>query len=808
MRLKLQRLVILILVLTLGLIPTQSARAAGTIYFVGNNCVVPVCNGTSWTVAFPTLQEALSAAVSGDQIWVEAGTYYPDEGAGQTPNDRNATFTMKNGVQIFGGFAGTETVLGQRNVVANITILSGDIDKNDVVSANGFTIIGSNAFHVVTGSGKNNTAVLNGFTVQLGAASGVGGLTPVGGGIINDGGNPSYQDLIVYNNFASLGGAGMYNRGASPILSNVKFLKNNASLDGGGMYNYLGSSPTLTNVTLDGNTAATNGGGMYNSDNSSPTITNGSMVNNIAGTAASGEGGAIYNGNGSAPTITNAAISANKADNGAGIYNWESNPTINGTTISNNVAFNHGGGMYNNNSSPTLNQVPIKNNSASNNGGGMYNDGANPVLNTVTFDGNTALLGAGMYNDASAPTVTHTSFQNNSATFNGGGMYNLSSNALLGNVTFSGNAGDGNGGGMYNDASAPIMANVTFSANAIQNNGGGMYNTQSSPKLTNVTFSGNTATSGGGMYNNTNSVPKLVNTLIANSASGGDCVNANGSSLNAASVNNLIEDAANDCGLINAVNGNIVGQDPKLDVLKNNGGSTLTFGLLTGSPALEAGTNTGCPLFDQRARKRPQGAKCDIGAVEGNATVAISSTGTQDGWVLESGENTSVGGALNDAATTLRVGDDAQDKQYRSIVSFNSGPALPDSATIVKAVLRVKHQGITGGGNPITAFQGFVLDIRRGPFGAVDLQPGDWQATATQSTGIFSPTLNGGFYFIDFTPFSANLNKLATNDGLTQIRIRFKLGDNDNATANFLSLFSGDAAATSRPQLIVEYFVP
>jgi hypothetical protein len=117
------------------------------------------------------------------------------------------------------------------------------------------------------------------------------------------------------------------------------------------------------------------------------------------------------------------------------------------------------------------------------------------------------------------------------------------------------------------------------------------------------------------MYNRSWSSPTLTNTIIANSGSGGDCFNDT-STLNAASSNNLIQDSLVACGLTNGVNGDIIGQDPALGALANNGGFTQTHALLAGSPAIDAGTNTGCPATDQRGITRPQGARCDIGAYE------------------------------------------------------------------------------------------------------------------------------------------------------------------------------------------------
>src|SRR4051812_26701797 len=85
-------------------------------------------DGTSWANAYTKLQDALTTAASGNQIWVAAGTYYPDKGAGLTDNDVNLSFNLKSGVAIYGGLVGTETQLSERNWQTNVSILSGDID--------------------------------------------------------------------------------------------------------------------------------------------------------------------------------------------------------------------------------------------------------------------------------------------------------------------------------------------------------------------------------------------------------------------------------------------------------------------------------------------------------------------------------------------------------------------------------------------------------------------------------------------------------------------------------------------------------
>lgn len=179
------------------------------------------------------------------------------------------------------------------------------------------------------------------------------------------------------------------------------------------------------------------------------------------------------------------------------------------------------------------------------------------------------------------------------------------------------------------------------------------------------------------------------------------------------------------------------------------------------------------------------------------------SVGAQDGWVLESGEFTVKGGKLNKGATVIRLGDDTLNRQYRSILSFNTAN-LPDTAGISKATLRVRRQGVAGGGNPVNTFGGFMVDIKKGNFGKAGLQLADFSTKGTKTIGAFKPKLVGGWYTINLTKGKIGINKA----GNTQIRLRFKLDDNNNSVANFLKLYSGNAPLASRPQLLIEYSLP
>jgi LPXTG-site transpeptidase (sortase) family protein len=337
-------------------------------------------NCSSWANAC-TLADALAFAMSGEQVWVKAGVHYP---VATTSDPRRATFTLKNGVQVYGGFAGTpgtEDNFSVRDWQTNKTILSGDIDQNDINTDGNYIaektthIQGNNAYHVVTGGGTNNTAVLDGFVITAGQANGGSFPDNVGGGMFNQSSSPTLSNLIFSGNSA-YGGGGMDNDYSNPTLTNVTFSGNSATF-GGGMLNTSNSSPMLTNVTFSGNSAS-GGGGMYN-HSSSPTLRNLIFSGNSAAF-----GGGMFNASNSSPMLTNVAFSGNSAGSGGGMYNDLSNPKLTNVTFSGNSATN-GGGMYNFSSSPKLTNVIIW---GSTSGGSIANaSSSNPTISYSDVQG-------------------------------------------------------------------------------------------------------------------------------------------------------------------------------------------------------------------------------------------------------------------------------------------------------------------------------------------------------------------------------------------------------------------------------------
>lgn len=179
-----------------------------------------------------------------------------------------------------------------------------------------------------------------------------------------------------------------------------------------------------------------------------------------------------------------------------------------------------------------------------------------------------------------------------------------------------------------------------------------------------------------------------------------------------------------------------------------------------------------------------------------------ASNGAYDGWILESSENSNVGGTMSVAATTFVVGDHASKRQYRAILSFNTS-ALPDGATIQSAMLRIKPSGTSSGTNPFSVLGGLRVDIYKGSFGTSDnLALEDFNASASRANvGAFNPTPSNGLYSATLNAFGRNNINLA---GLTQFRLYFTVDDNNNAIADFMRFASGEAA-TGKPVLIITY---
>jgi hypothetical protein len=278
--------------------------------------------GTSWADAYRGaggLQVALSASVAGDEIWVAAGTYLPS-----TIGARTASFTLKTGVAVYGGFAGTETALAQRNWRTNATILSGDLLGND----NGATNVTENAYHVVVGTGAAATAVLDGFTVKAGNSNGTSAsFYDRGGGIIiYASGAPTVRNCVFSMNRCTFGGGAGYIFQAQGTFTDCEF-NDNVGGSYGGAFDTNAVTSTFTRCRFQRNTAV-RAGGVETFGGGNTTYVNCLFAGNQA--TGSGGGAAVWIGvSSSIVRAYNCTFASNTATSVAGGINTTSGGTLN-----------------------------------------------------------------------------------------------------------------------------------------------------------------------------------------------------------------------------------------------------------------------------------------------------------------------------------------------------------------------------------------------------------------------------------------------------------------------------------------------
>ncbi|MCB0682054.1 MAG: right-handed parallel beta-helix repeat-containing protein, partial [Saprospiraceae bacterium] len=562
-------------------------------------------DGSSWADASADLQAMIDASAANDEVWVAAGTYKPTAGT-----DRTISFYMKDGVAIYGGFAGAEALLDDRDWAVNETILSGDIGVvNDSTD---------NSYHVIFNQNIDNTALLDGFTIRDGNADGLANI--------------------------ERRGAGMYNQSSSPGISHCQFSDNSALFNGGGLYNQ-DSHPAVSHCTFSNNTAGAAGGGVVNNGSSAAVFIECAFSSNSSGNLTFDEGaGGVLNSGGAAPVFDNCTFTGNTSEfGGGGMRNINANPILNDCTFSQNIS-GGGGGMLNQGASPILANCVFSQNTGFNGGGGMTNfSGSSPVLNNCSFISNTAFLsfGGGMNNSDSSPTLNDCTFTGNNAGSGGGIAYSASS-GTLNRCIFTSNTAFVGGGIFFSFSSDAVLNQCLFAGNAADNSGGGVRIQDSSPSLTNCQFIGNTSTFGGGLSFGGSGAPVLKNcSMSGNSAflsiDGGaiytfstnlslvNCIlwgNSSGIDANPGIFANVSHSIVQQGSGVYPGTGNL-NLDPLFVSQPPIGlGTAGDLHLQACSPAVDLGTNSGAPGVDYDDQPRPfnsyglSEALTDMGAFE------------------------------------------------------------------------------------------------------------------------------------------------------------------------------------------------
>ena len=284
--------------------------------------------GESWDDAFTTVQDGMDAAAAGETVFVADGSYL------RTLGGTSSVLTMKQGVDIYGGFTGVETYLEERgDPSANASVLDGE----------------DMSYHVVLGA---SDAVLDGFAITRGNAANSVDPDNAGGGVISlAASNFTVSNCDIYNNYSLSGGAGMTASGSTFTVEGTSFHLNTTDSTGGALYSY-NSTGAITGSDLSENAASTSGGALTTVD-SGLTITNTVFGENDANTDFGGAiaiytetspttiknclfhgnysanyGGALYTGSATAPNITNCTFNLNTANYGGAISLFDATPVI------------------------------------------------------------------------------------------------------------------------------------------------------------------------------------------------------------------------------------------------------------------------------------------------------------------------------------------------------------------------------------------------------------------------------------------------------------------------------------------------
>ena len=499
---------------------------------------------------------------------------------------------------------GADTITLTRDITLDSDLPK--ITSDIIIEGEGYTISGDNRWRIFYNEGgaltiKNLTMTKGYVEGELirdedGTLKVAPTANSIGGAVYNEG------ELIIINsiiagNSSDISGGAIYNGSGTVSIINSSFSGNSADEAGGAIYNRSGTV-SISDSAFSGNSADEKGGAIYNWQEGELSIANSSFSGNSAIW-----GGAIFNWHEAELSIGGSAFSGNSADDAGGaiLHEEHGELSVSDSSFSGNSAGISGGAVYSKGELSVSDSI-FSGNSADREGGAIANGGELSVsINGNTFSGNSADERGGAIVNWGELSVSDSSFSSNSAGISGGAIYNRSGTVSINGNTFSGNSADERGGAIHNEGGLSI-GNSTFSGNSAID--GGAIHNRGELSISDSTFNNNSADKAGGAIYEEEGELIMVNSIIA--GNGGDaCYSARGLRHN---ISNFIQDGS--CSP--AFSG-----DPMLgELVAPEDGSPAYFPLLAGSPAIDAADDRYCLETDQIGAVRPQGAGCDIGAIE------------------------------------------------------------------------------------------------------------------------------------------------------------------------------------------------
>lgn len=572
------------------------------------------------------------------------------------------------------------------------------------------------------------------------------------------------------------------------VSSGTEVLLNDLTIvDGqGAIINYQGIL-TITNSTFSGNGGGS-GASIYN-HYGELVVTNSSFIDN----AAVNGGGAINNYYGKV-LVANSTFSGNDAEQGGGIYTNSGNLSVVGSTFSGNSVTDKGGAIFIFQSFVTVTNSTFSGNTAISTGGGIMNNGGTFTAKNSTFSGNSAVNGSGIYNNSifylkNAILANSTSAEDCYSTITpASGLNNL--------VEVN------NGCGTPVSTADPLL-------DPLGDNGGPTETFKLLPGSPAIDAGSDTAcpaTDQRGSIRPTGSHCDIGAYEMDNSVPTNISLSADSIAENLPTSTTVGTLTTIDKDLLQTHTYSLACPVPGVDDASFTiSGNTLQTAAVFNFEAKDSYDI--CILTDDG-----EGGTLDVDFtisvtdVDETQTATFFSVGAYDGYVLESSEDSSIGGGLNATATTFPLGDDSSDRQYRAVLSFNT-TTLPGDAVITKATLKIRKAALVGN-NPFTILGLLRVDIRKPCFGAsLALAAADFQAPASRmNAGTFNAIPVNNWYSALIGSAGYPFINLS---GTTQFRLRFLTGDNDDLGADNMNFFSGNyGTASARPMLIIEYHVP
>ncbi len=482
-------------------------------------------DGSSWATAFYVLEDALAIADTGDQIWVAQGYYSSFEN-----DDSTFSFLLDKSISLYGGFAGFENSLSQRDTSLILTQRQTYLEDNSR----------GEVYHIIETRGKNTSIVLDGFIIRNARAEGTHEKDKIGAGIYNAAGKLELRNMLFENNRADSLASAIYSIGDSVFMTHCQIIDNydRAMVVEEGEFVHIQNCKFIDNAlqgackidvsfliedSFFGDNSAESGAALtfsVISFNDKAVIRNTVFENNRAT-----RGGGAINASWGKLVVDNCTFLENEASRG-GAINFDTYLILDSLIVLNSEFINNSAEEFSNSSSSIgaqpgdggaiaidgsgdisggrssegalLSGCTFEKNNAENNGGAVFALDMDIEIQNSVFSENKGNSGGAVWGKGGpyGLEVQNSSFSHNESSLEGGGICWLdeegSSTVRINEADFEENNSRGSsGGGIFLESGVHTLSHVDFRNNKSSNSGAGAYILQGRGIIDSSLFQGN-----------------------------------------------------------------------------------------------------------------------------------------------------------------------------------------------------------------------------------------------------------------------------------------------------------------------------